>query len=344
MIRTMSQEPERIGRYVVAGEAGRGGFASVLRAHDEVLQSMVAIKVLAANWAPDPAMRDRFVAEARMLRRADSDRVVRVHDIGELPDGRPYFVMTFADRGTLAQRLGTTPIPWRSTVPVAAEIVRALCVLHAAGILHRDIKPSNVLFRSAPGGRELLMLGDLGLGKLLGHTTGMTLLGGTPGFMAPEQGFAGAPVGVATDLYGVGAVLYRALTGRSPHDPDVVIYPASPHPAVAPSTLVPGVPPAMDQLVLRALAHDPRQRQPDAATLLADLERVLTASPAATPGYAPTPSPRPAPAAGQAGAAPVGPPVPAQAAPAAGPTPQPYVPPPQKGESRLPPYVPPYIP
>jgi len=290
----MSQSPwppERIGRYAVTGRVGSGGFATVLRATDEVLQSVVAIKVLAANWARESDMRDRFIVEARLLRRADSDRVVRVHDIGDLPDGRPYFVMTFADRGTLAQRIEATPMPWRVATSVVAEIARGLQVLHDAGILHRDVKPSNVLFRSLPGGREQLVLGDLGLGKLLGQSSGMTMVGGTPGFMAPEQGFTGVPLGVRTDVYGAGAVLYRALTGRSPHDPDVVIYPATTHPAVPPSTLVAGVPPELDHIVLRAIAHDPQRRHPDATALLADLDRVLTGPPGHRPPAAPPRTP-----------------------------------------------------
>ncbi len=368
MIVAMSQSygpPERIGRYAVSGRVGSGGFATVLRAIDEVLQSVVAIKVLAANWAREADMRDRFIVEARLLRRADSDRVVRVHDIGDLPDGRPYFVMTFADRGTLAQRLGPTPVPWRTAVSAVAEITRGLQVLHDAGILHRDVKPSNVLFRSLPGGREQVLLGDLGLGKLLGQTSGMTMVGGTPGFMAPEQGFTGVPLGVRTDVYGAGAVLYRALTGRSPHDPEVVIYPATTHPAVPPSSLVPGIPPALDHLVLRAIAHDPQRRQPDAAALLADLDRLLTApprtgphptsvlppptqvvapghtpaAPAPTPanGHTPTPAPGPAPAPGPGQGPGSGPGSGSGQGPA--PAPAPTAPPPS-----VPPSAPPYGP
>jgi serine/threonine protein kinase len=264
--------PDRIGRFVVTGQAGGGGFATVYRAQDETLQSAVAIKVLAANWAHDRAMHDRFIAEARLLRRADSDRVVRVHDVGDLPDGRPYLVMTFADRGTLHERLAPGAVPWQTAVGVAVEIALGLQVLHEADILHRDIKPSNVLFRGQPGGREQLLLGDLGLGRLLTEGAVPTLVAGTPGYMAPEQGLVGAPVSVRTDVFAVGAVLFRALTGRGPGEPDVVVYPG-PLSTVAPTQLVPGLPPALDHVVLRCMARDPEHRYPDVRSLLTELRQ-----------------------------------------------------------------------
>jgi eukaryotic-like serine/threonine-protein kinase len=103
--------PDRFGRYRVVRRIGSGGFATVWLARDEELDAPVAVKVLADNWAHRLDVRSRFEEEARILRRADSDRVVRVHDIGELPDGRPYFVMTYADRGTQADRLADGPLP-----------------------------------------------------------------------------------------------------------------------------------------------------------------------------------------------------------------------------------------
>lgn len=96
---------ERIGRYRLERRLGAGAFGTVWLAHDDELQAPVAVKVLADNWSHRLDVRERFLAEARMLRRAGSDRVVQVHDIGELPDGRPYFVMEYADGGTLADLL-----------------------------------------------------------------------------------------------------------------------------------------------------------------------------------------------------------------------------------------------
>ena len=275
MIRGMAV-PERIGRFAVDGRIGGGAFASVYRAQDEALDSTVAIKVLSDNWLDSSDVRRRFLAEARLLRRAESDRIVRVHDLGELDDGRPYLVMTYADLGTLEERLDS-PLPWRGAVQVGVEIAQALEVLHASGVLHRDIKPSNILYRTLPGGREQLMLGDLGLGKLLAEASMLTLAGGTPAFMAPEQARPGAPVSVRTDLYGVGSLLYRALTGRSTHDASTLTSVADPNrpPVLPPSSMVPGIPAELDRIVLRALAPDPDHRHADAAALVADLTRVL---------------------------------------------------------------------
>ncbi|WP_166658998.1 serine/threonine-protein kinase [Labedaea rhizosphaerae] len=269
--------PERIGRFDIEGRIGGGAFATVWKARDEALDSDVAIKVLSENWLDSTDVRARFLAEARLLRRAESDRVVRVHDLGELEDGRPYLVMTFADRGTLSQRLADGRFSWRVATDVAIEIGKGLVVLHAAGVLHRDIKPSNILYRSTPGGGEQAMLGDLGLGKLLAEASMLTLAGGTPAYMAPEQAQPGAPVSVRTDVYGLASLLYRALTGRTTHSAASLAAVADPsRSAVAPpSTLIPDIPRALDAVVLRSLEPDPDRRHPDVRSFIADLRDVL---------------------------------------------------------------------
>ncbi|MEU6267733.1 serine/threonine-protein kinase [Saccharopolyspora shandongensis] len=275
--------PDQIGRFVVAERIGGGAFASVWRAHDEALDASVAIKVLAENWLDAMDVRRRFTDEAKLLRRAESDRVVRVHDLGELDDGRPYLVMTYADRGTLDDRLKAGPLPWRDAVAVAVEIALAVQRLHASGVLHRDIKPSNVLFRSGPDGREQVMLGDLGLGKLLSEASLLTLAGGTPAFMAPEQARPGTPLSVRTDLYGLGALLYVALTGRNPHDSASAAEVAGRSESRPPSALVTAIPSDVDKVVLRALSPDPEDRQPDAAALVAELRQVAAGAPVPRP-------------------------------------------------------------
>ncbi|RZS41088.1 serine/threonine protein kinase [Herbihabitans rhizosphaerae] len=282
--------PERIGRFVVEERIGGGAFASVWRAHDEALESAVAIKVLSENWLDSMDVRGRFLAEAKLLRRGESDRVVRVHDLGELSDGRPYLVMTYADKGTLAARVKDAPLPWREGVQVAMEVARALRGLHNAGVLHRDIKPSNILFRSRPDGREQLLLGDLGLGKLLSEASVLTLAGGTPAYMAPEQARPGAPVSVRTDLYAVGAMLYRVITGTHPHE--ATDFPAIADPSRAaprpPSTLVQDIPPALDALILRAMANEPEDRHSSAGELVSELRAVLTVSDTSASATLPT--------------------------------------------------------
>ena len=153
--------PPQVGRYRIARPVGAGAFATVWLAYDDELHSPVAVKVLADNWCQRADIRGRFRQEARFMRQVDSDHLVRVLDIGELPDGRPYLVMTYAAGGTLADRLAGGPMPVRAALRIAADIARAVAVLHDSGVLHRDLKPSNVLFDPTPAGDRVLVA-DLG--------------------------------------------------------------------------------------------------------------------------------------------------------------------------------------
>lgn len=224
-----------IGRYEILSRIGSGGFATVYRARDPVLDSEVAVKVLADNWAGTPEIRDRFIREAQILRRIDSDRVITVHDIGELPSGQPYFVMALADRGTLEGRLdqGDAITP-AGAMSIARGMATCITVVHSHGLIHRDIKPSNLLIagpRLVGGGtgpgpevrdgilssNERLVLGDFGLAKDIElHTTGLTIAAGSGGYAAPEQmALAGVPSRL-TDLFAATGVMYRVLAGRRP--------------------------------------------------------------------------------------------------------------------------------
>src|SRR5690242_15980230 len=172
--------PDRIGRYRVERRLGAGAFATVWLAEDETLESWVAIKVLADNWTHHGDVRARFEQEAQVLRRADSERLVRVFDVGELPDGRPYQVMTYAAGGTLAERLARGPMPVQTALRTAAAIARATSDLHTSGVLHRDLKPSNVLFDTVRG-TERILVADLGMAKAIAYASGFTVVAGTPG-------------------------------------------------------------------------------------------------------------------------------------------------------------------
>ncbi|HEY6745031.1 MAG TPA: serine/threonine-protein kinase [Mycobacteriales bacterium] len=251
--------PDRFGRYRVVRRIGSGAFATVWLAQDEVLEAPVAVKVLADNWASRLDVRERFEEEARILRRADSDRVVRVHDIGELEDGRPYFVMTYADRGTLADRLKDGPLPVAEALRYGADIARGLAVLHQVGVIHRDVNPGNVLLRSGPDGTERVLIADLGLAKAAARGSGFTLTVGTPGYTAPEQARPGdTPLDRRADVYSIGAVLHHMLTGVAPKQDE---------PPVPVRSLRPEVPVAVDRVVRQALAPLPGDRYPSAGAL-----------------------------------------------------------------------------
>jgi hypothetical protein len=256
--------PDRLGRYVVHRRIGSGAFATVWLAYDEQLDSPVAIKVLADNWAWDELIRRRFVEEGRYLRRVESPHVVTVYDAGELDDGRPYLVMTYADQGTLADRLGAGRADRRLTtaqaLTVVDEVAAGLRALHDRGILHRDIKPANVLFRSVHGGTDVrAMVGDLGLGKALDMSSRLTLAGGTPSFVAPEQA-AGEPLDARADQYSLATLAFLLLTGRRPFDHLDLQAAAEPGPVPPLSTQELAFDPTVEAVVHRGLAPRPEDR------------------------------------------------------------------------------------
>ncbi|WP_350280420.1 serine/threonine-protein kinase [Kribbella sp. HUAS MG21] len=265
--------PTRLGRYVVRRRLGAGGFATVWLARDEQLDAEVAIKVLADNWGHDDSVRQRFLEEGRFLRRVESEHVVQVHDVGELEDGRPFLVLTYADRGTLADRLKEQPLPLPEAVDVVVQVGRGLQALHRRGLLHRDVKPANVLFRSTDDG-ERAVLSDLGLGKSLDEISRITMPGGTPSYVAPEQAL-GERLDQRADQYSLGAVAYAALTGRSPHQVDGLGAASRVEVAPPPSSLGFDLPEQVDAAIVRALDPDREKRWPDVQTFTKQLVGAL---------------------------------------------------------------------
>ncbi|GAA3723246.1 hypothetical protein HDA32_000721 [Spinactinospora alkalitolerans] len=249
-------EPESFGRYRVLRRLGSGAFATVWLGHDDRLDIPVAIKVLAENWAHQLDVHHRFVEEARILRHADSEWLVRVHDIGTLPDERPYFVMTYADRGSIADRVARGPLPLDEALRLLTEIGQGVTVLHRHGTIHRDIKPSNMLLQSSPVG-ERVLVADLGFAKSIDEASGFTAAAGTPGYMSPEQSVPGGDIDVRADVYSLGAVAYELLTGRRPPPPPV---------RMPPSRVRAGLPSALDELVMTSLAENREDRPSDATT------------------------------------------------------------------------------
>ncbi len=290
-------QPPRIGRYSLVRRVGAGGFATVWLARDEQLDADVAVKILSDNWIEDYDVRRRFLAEGRFLRRVDSLYVVGVHDIGEADDGRPFMVLTYADGGTLADRIKAGPLEFAEAVRVITQVGRGLKHLHARGVLHRDVKPANVLFHSDPAG-DRAMLSDLGLGKSLAEVSRITLPGGTPAYVAPEQ-VRGERLDHRADLYSLGAVAYAAFTGQAPHGVAslaAVMQIEKPPPSM--TTLREDVPDAIDVVVRRALEPDRDKRWPDLDSFLNALREAHTTG-KVPPGLVPAADmPAPAPATG----------------------------------------------
>jgi serine/threonine protein kinase len=271
----------QIGRYRLDRPLGSGAFATVWKGHDPELDAVVAIKVLADNWAVDADVRERFTTEARLLRRIESPRVVRVHDVGVLPAGeggypeRPYFVMDYIEGGTLADQVGR--VPPESAVRLACEAARAVQVLHDFGVVHRDLKPSNLLLdtRTDP---PRVVVADLGSAKMLADASGFTVTMGTPAYMAPEQ--AGQITGFdgRADVYALGVISYELLSGRRPFDGlDSTSSPArTADVQPAPLSAELGIAPQVDAVITSALNRDPDRRPPDARTFADSLEAALS--------------------------------------------------------------------
>jgi serine/threonine protein kinase len=254
---------------------GAGGFATVWRYHDPDLSSDVAVKALADNWAQRLDVRERFMEEARILRRADSDHIVRVYDIGEV-DQTPYFVMTYADLGSLALLVATgQPLPHPQVVDLVSQAGDGIAVLHEQGVVHRDIKPQNLLRRSMGSAGERLLVADLGVAKAMLHASGLTQVVGTPAYMAPEQAI-GAPVDGRADIHALAAVAYQLLTGHLVREGTVTDL-ASARLPVAPSRLA-DLPPDVDRVLLRALDPSPERRHPDIKTFVDDFQASLGVS------------------------------------------------------------------
>jgi eukaryotic-like serine/threonine-protein kinase len=196
----------------------------VYRAYDPALDTDVALKVLADHHSSDPEMRERFIREARLLRRFHSDRLVTVHDIGEWR-GQPYLVMELVPNGTLVGRIGDAPATKSEVVHLVRELGACLAAVHEGGVVHRDVKPSNLLIRSVGGTTsdaqpvlladgERLVLADFGLARDVDNTA-LTVSGGTDGFMAPEQRVPSATIDQRADLYAATAIVAHAALGTS---------------------------------------------------------------------------------------------------------------------------------
>lgn len=257
---------ENIGRYKIERVLGSGAFATVWLGHDDELDVDVAIKVLADNWVHDEDIRQRFLEEARILWRAQSPNIVRIHHIDVLEDGRPYLVMALADQGSLEDRMTERAVSRRQftvdeAVTTGLGIASGLEAAHALDIVHRDLKPSAVLFQSVPGSDEpQLVLADFGIAKSIAQSK-TTVATGTPHYMAPEQ--AEGRVDQRTDIYSAAVILYEMLVGRVPYAFDSlteVIRAQAASPPVAVGMLRPDAPPALNDAITKALSHNPDER------------------------------------------------------------------------------------
>ena len=275
------------GRYRVEAYLAQGGMATVYLGTDTRLDRTVALKIMHAELASDQDFVRRFVAEAKSVARLSHPNVVTVYDQGA--DGRTlYLAMEHVPgrtlRDLLTERSALRP---REALDILEGVLAGLAAAHAAGIAHRDVKPENVLL----GNNHSIKVADFGLARLLTdatHTKSGMLIG-TAAYLAPEQ-VAGGRTDFRADVYSAGIMLFELLTGRQPYTGDTPLTVAHRHVnevVPAPSSLVPGLPAALDALVALATSRDPGLRPADAGQFL----RTVTG---ARHGLPPDPSPPPA--------------------------------------------------
>ncbi|MEU0314541.1 serine/threonine-protein kinase [Nocardioides sp. NPDC006273] len=287
--------PQLLGRLRQVKPLGSGGFAEVWLYQDPVLDSLVAVKVLSAQWTQASDIRERFLQEARFLRSVDSPHVVSVHDIGETPSGAPYFVMSYADAGSVAELITQHPqgMPPQMVAGVVAQAASGLDALHALSVIHRDVKPANILLTGGSDGRLRAMVADLGVARALDQHSEVTRQIGTPAYMAPEQFDESLPIDHRADVRSLGAVAWAMFAGRSPAPALTVVSRVPDLGTVAP------VPATVSAVIMRALEPRAEDRWPDAGsfaaalTAAADGRAVVVPPPSDAPTVLRSPSPSP---------------------------------------------------
>lgn len=215
-----------IGSYRITDQLGSGGMGAVFRATHKSHNLRAAIKVMLppGQLADQPTAIRRFLEEARALSEVEHSSLVKLHDVGTLPDGKIYMQMELLQGETLDARLKRLggPLPLGSAVELARQMASALHVVHERGIVHRDVKPHNVIVvadREAPG-QERAKLLDFGIAKFLGGSAEVTATNrplGTPRYMSPEQCESSSLINERTDVYSLGLLLFEMVTGESPY-------------------------------------------------------------------------------------------------------------------------------
>jgi eukaryotic-like serine/threonine-protein kinase len=272
------------GRYTLRERIGRGGMSEVWRADDEVLGRSVAVKALTVGLTQDPALRAAIWREARAAARLTHPHVTQTYDYGEAHlDGGPpvaYLVMELVQGQNLADRLAAGPLPWVAAAGVSAQVAAALAAAHRQGVVHRDIKPGNVMLTAT--GAKVLDFGIAALPGTLPDADGGRLFG-TPAYAAPERLDRAAP-DPAGDVYSLGALMYEALTARTPLPVSTWVEAARAHRRrEAPAPLrIAGLPGDAAALCMACLSADPAGR-PTADEMAARLGRAAAyADPAST--------------------------------------------------------------
>jgi serine/threonine-protein kinase len=279
-----NQIGQSLGRYQILELLGEGGMAIVYKAYDNRLERDVAIKVIRTDLfgsAVLERMLKRFEREAKALAKLSHPHIIKIIDFGEHA-GAPYFVMEYMPGGTLKQSLGK-PMPWQEVVKILLPLLGALEYAHDHNIIHRDIKPANILMTE----KGQPMLTDFGIAKVLETEETATMTGtgvgvGTPEYMAPEQWMGQSTA--QSDIYSLGVVMYEMLTGRKPYTSDTpagVLVKQAKETLPRPGKFVTDLPQRVENILIKALAKNPKDRyqtMTEFARALESLQGAKTAS------------------------------------------------------------------
>ncbi len=267
----MENIPEKVGRYEIRSELGRGGMATVYLGFDPKTQREVAIKLLPPIVLQDPKFRARFEREAHTIAQLEHPAIVPLYDYGE-DNGQLYFVMRRMSGGSLTDRIKNGPILPGDVSNIIQRIARGLDQAHAKGFIHRDLKPDNILFDEYGDA----YISDFGIAKLTeggGTMTGTGIIG-TPAYMSPEQARGDSGIDGQSDIYSLGAIVYEMLTGKLPYAADTPMgiafkHVTEPVPRILEAN--PSLPAACAQVIDRAMAKDKTARYATAKELAAAL-------------------------------------------------------------------------
>jgi len=302
------------GKYRVEKVLGAGAMGVVVAAMHMDLQERRAIKFMLPSMLDDVEGVERFLREARAAVRLKSQHVAKIHDIGRLDTGAPYMVMEYLEGSDLKHVLAARgPLPVHEAVTYLLQACEAIAEAHAIGVVHRDLKPANLFLTTGVNGAPCVKILDFGIAKVLGGEGGVDMtktsaLLGTPLYMSPEQMRGARSVDGRSDLWALGAILYRMLTGRTPFSGSSVtevcaaVVADQPDP---PAMLRPEVPPALEAAVMRCLEKSPARRFATASELAAAIAPFASPHAVAAPAPAPYPAaPAPASPASQSWSAP----------------------------------------
>ncbi|MGH7298374.1 MAG: serine/threonine-protein kinase [Polyangiaceae bacterium] len=260
------------GKYAIEDTIAEGGIGVVVRATHTGLGQRVAIKYLKPRALRDPALVERFEREGRLAARITSEHVVRVQDVGRLPEAGPYMVMEYLVGRDLGSIVDEGPMPIPRAVDYMLQACDALAEAHALRIVHRDIKPDNLFLAQRPSNTAILKIIDFGISKVVRNNdasgswrkqTGHQERFGTPLYMSPEQLRSVADVDQRTDVWSLGVVLFELVTGSAPFDGDDVPQLSASILTAAPRALgafLPDAPQGLDSVILRCLEKDPARR------------------------------------------------------------------------------------